>query len=380
MHQLDETGKDRRHKYQTGIIGNCAYIAHIDKMANVVWMCWPYFDSSFIFGGLIDDEKGGSFSITPTHLIESDQYYLTNTNILCTEFICKDGKFRVIDFAPRFFQNDRSFIPQMIFRKIELIEGEPEITVICEPVYEYSERTSTRQFGSHHILFTNLGMDLRLTSDIPLTYILTRRKFLLTRTSYLCFSQNFPLDPSLEYTTEEFLKKTLSYWRQWVRYAAICNFHQKEVIRSCLLLKLHQFEDTGAIIAASTTSLPEIPGRGRNWDYRYCWIRDAYYTLNAFELIGHGAELEKYAHFIQNVALRANGRYSPVYSIRGETDFPEKKIPLKGYMGNQPVRIGNQALEHVQNDVYGQIIVSLLPLFIDERFAFEKRLGYQINS
>ena len=362
----------KQHKYLAGIIGNCSYIAHIDTMANVAWMCWPYFDSSFVFGRLLDDEKGGTFSITPTHIIEAKQYYLTNTNILCTEFNCKDGKFRVIDFAPRFFQNDRSFMPLMLFRKIEIIEGEPEVTVICDPVYEYSDRTAKTQSGSHHILYTDLGMDMRLTSDVPLTYVLTKRKFLLTKTSYLCFSQNYSLEASLEHTAEDFLKKTAAYWRSWVRYSTICNFHQKEVIRSCLILKLHQFEDTGAIIAASTTSLPEAPGSGRNWDYRYCWIRDAHYTLNALELIGHGAELERYAHFIQNVALRADGRYSPVYSIRGEIDFPEKIVPLKGYLGNQPVRVGNQALEHIQNDVYGQIIVSLLPLFVDEKFAFEK--------
>ncbi|NUM87735.1 MAG: glycoside hydrolase family 15 protein, partial [Bdellovibrionales bacterium] len=177
------------------------------------------------------------------------------------------------------------------------------------------------------------------------------------------------LEAPLESTAEEFLQRTTEYWRGWVRYSTILPFEQRAVIRSCLALKVHQFEDTGGIIAASTTSLPEAPGQGRNWDYRYCWIRDAYYTLSALRSIGQGAELERYAHFIENIAVSGDGRYCPVYSIRGQSDIDERTLDLPGYLGNLPVRVGNQAVEHVQNDVYGEMILTLAPIFFDERFV-----------
>ncbi|MEQ9364741.1 MAG: glycoside hydrolase family 15 protein [Leptospirales bacterium] len=358
-----------RHLYESGIIGNCAYIAHVNRRSNVSWLCWPYFDSSCVFGGLLDSDRCGEFSIEPEGEYESRQYYIENTNILCTEFTCATGRYRVIDWAPRFAQFERMFKPYQMFRKIELLEGTPRIRVRCKPTYNYGELQATGTPGSNHIAYQGLGIALRLTGSVPLTYILSERQFVLTQNHYLVLSFANPLEAPLETVSEEFLKKTIEYWRGWVRYSTIDSFEQKAVIRSCLALKLHQFEDTGAIIAASTTSLPESPGSGRTWDYRYCWIRDTYYTLSALRSIGHGSELERYAQYIQNIAVELDGRYCPVYSIRGQNDLPERTVALEGYRGNQPVRVGNQAVEHVQNDVFGQILVSLLPLIVDDRFS-----------
>jgi GH15 family glucan-1,4-alpha-glucosidase len=144
-------------------------------------------------------------------------------------------------------------------------------------------------------------------------------------------------------------------------------------IRSALILKIHQYEDTGAIIAATTTSLPESPGAGRNWDYRYCWMRDTYYTLNAFNNIGHFEELEQYFHYIMNIISVEEDRFQPLYTISGQKKLTEIEMDLDGYMGNQPVRTGNQAYTHIQNDVYGQVLISLLPLYSDKRIIFTER-------
>ncbi len=365
-----------RHTYDTGIIGNCSYLAQIDKRANVVWMCWPNFDSSFIFGSLLDKDKGGHFAVDPCDdNAHSTQTYIPNTNVLQTEFETADGRYRVTDYAPRFQQYERYYKPLMLVRKLEPLSGTPRIRVRCQPVGEYGEKLPARYVGSNHIQFNGLETEVRLTTNVPLNFIQQEQPFLLTETKYLVLTWGLPLEAPLRATAENFLRKTVNYWRDWVRQCHIPAMWQSEVIRSALALKLHQYEDTGAIIASMTTSLPEADGSGRNWDYRYCWMRDTYYTLKAFNDIGHFDELEKYAGYIQNIALTAqNGRYNPVYSILGTDDFEEQILNLSGYLGrNQPVRIGNQAKEHIQNDVYGQILVSLLPLYIDRRLTPEER-------
>lgn len=358
-------------KYNFGIIGNCSYLAYIDTSANVNWLCMPRFDSSFIFGSLLDGEKGGEFSIRPkSAAYTSRQYYLKNTNILATEFELDEGRFRVIDFAPRIYQYNRHFKPLMLFRKIELLEGNPFIVVKCKPVGAYGELTPEVVAGSNHIRYLNLESQVRLTSDIPLNYILNEKPFVLNQTRYMVFSYGVPLEAPLEETTETFLTKTHQYWTYYVKSTSIPSIYQEEVIRSALVLKLHQYEDTGAVIAAGTTSLPEFEGSRRTWDYRYCWMRDTYYTLNAFNNIGHFEELEKYFQYIQNIILNEKQGIKPMYTILGDPVPKEQYLNLKGYHGNQPVRIGNNATVQVQNDVYGQVLVSLLPLFVDKRLNY----------
>ena len=358
-------------RYNFGVVGNCSYLAYIDTTANVNWLCLPKFDSSFIFGSLLDKKKGGEFSIMPENSqFKSHQYYLKNTNILATEFEIPDAKFRVIDFAPRFNQYDRYFKPLMLFRKIELISGNPFIKVICRPVDNYGKSIPVTVAGSNHIRYLNLNSTVRLTTDIPLNYIMGEKAFLLNESHYLVFSYGVPLEAPLMETSELFLNKTRTYWMNWIKTTSIPYIYQDEVIRSALILKLHQYEDTGAVIASGSTSLPEINQGHRNWDYRYCWMRDTYYTLNAFNNIGHFEELEKYSAYIQNVILNEKEKIKPLYTITGEPVPDEKVLLLQGYLKNKPVRIGNNANYQIQNDVYGQILVSLLPLFIDKRLNY----------
>jgi GH15 family glucan-1,4-alpha-glucosidase len=363
-----------RHTYDYGVIGNCAFSAHIHKDTNVAWMCWPKFDSSFIFGRLLDDEKGGEFSVKP---IESEytskQYYIENTNILCTEIETATGKYRVTDFAPRFLNSDRYYKPLMLVRKVECLKGNPRVVAKCNPVGDYGQTTPESSMGSNHIRYLNLGGNVRLTTNIALNYVLSDESFVLNETKYLVLTYGPPLEASIEETADIFLNRTKAYWRNWIKTASVVNFYQREAIRSALILKIHQYEDTGAIVAAMTTSLPESPGSTRNWDYRYCWMRDTFYTLNAFNNIGHFEESEKYFHYILNTTVEELNRYQPLYSITGKKNLDEIEIPLKGYMGEQPVRVGNQAYTHIQNDVYGQVLISLLPLYEDKRIIFTER-------
>ena len=366
------------HKYNMGVIGNCSYLAYIDTHADVKWMCLPRFDSSFLFGSLLDEEKGGHFSIRPTDpTATSRQYYIPNTNVLCTEFNCPDGSFVVKDCAPRMRIHERQFRPLMLVRKIELLEGEPAISICCQPRGDYGRVVPESVAASNHIRFLNLEQQLRLTTDVPLTYIQKEQSFILDQNRYLVLTYGEPLEAPLQETADEFIRKTVADWQAWIKSSYLPDIYQEDIIRSALVLKLHQYEDTGGIIASGTTSLPEFHDSTRNWDYRFCWFRDAHYTLRAFNQIGHFEELEKYFDFIYNILHNADNFLQPLYSITGETKLYEVTLDhLEGYLGNKPVRIGNKAYIQSQHDVYGQVLVSLLPLYTDRRLIFLKKNSY----
>ncbi len=363
-----------KHIYEAGLIGNCSFLAHVHKNTNITWLCWPRFDSTFIFGSLLDEKKGGEFSILPASEYTSRQYYLENTNVLCTEITCENGKYRITDFAPRFHQYERFFKPLMLIRKIEPLEGTPRVRVKCAPVGEYGKVKLEAHRGSNHIQYHGGDDKVRLTTNIPVTYVFEETYFVLNETKYLVLTYGPPLEAPLVSTSENFLRETIAYWRVWIKHSSIAAFYQPYVIRSALALKIHQYEDTGAIIAASTTSLPEFNGSGRNWDYRYCWLRDTYYVISALNHIGHFEEMEHYFNYVADISVSEDFRYQPLYRIDGNNKLPEFILDhLDGYLGNQPVRIGNQAYEHIQNDIYGQVMISLMPLYIDHRFVFRER-------
>jgi GH15 family glucan-1,4-alpha-glucosidase len=363
-----------KHIYQTGIIGNCGYLAHVHKNTNIEWLCWPRFDSSFVFGGLLDKDKGGSFTILPAGDYTSSQYYLENTNVLCTEITCSEGSYRITDFAPRFNQFERFFKPLMLIRKVELLAGSPRIRVKCEPTYDYGQKRLTSHRGSSHIDYRGAEENIRLTTNIPINYVLDEQLTVLNDSKYLVLTYGNPLEAPLMSTAEHFLRETIAYWRVWIKHSSIAAFYQRNVIRSALALKIHQYEDTGAIIAAGTTSLSEFPDSGRNWDYRYCWLRDTFYVITSLNHIGHFEEMERYFNYVSDISVSENFRYQPLYGITGEKNLYENTLDhLEGYMGNKPVRVGNQAYEHIQNDIYGQVLISLLPLYTDHRFVFSER-------
>jgi GH15 family glucan-1,4-alpha-glucosidase len=352
-----------------GLIGNCQLSALVRRDGSIVWSCMPRFDSEPIFASLLDHSDGGRFTIGPTAHEAGVQRYLPNTNVLETRFETKDGAFRVLDFAPRFMQWERSFRPTKLVRIVEPIAGTPRIRVLCDPVLGWSRARPRPELGSHHIAYHGYAAELRLTTDAPLSY-LNDEPFALTGRKHFVLAWGAPVEEPLEPLCERFLRETIRYWQQWVKHCDIPPIFQDEVIRSALALKLHCFEDTGAIVAALTTSLPEAPGSGRTWDYRYCWLRDSYYTLGAFQLLGHFEEREQFLQFLINVASSAPDLdLAPLYRIDGKTDLSELILEdWPGFASEKPVRVGNAAALHRQHDVFGEMVLALTPLFLDARF------------
>lgn len=365
---------ETKHLYNTGIIGNCSFIAHVNKNTDISWLCFPRFDSSFVFGSLLDKNNGGEFSIKPNGEFSTNQYYIENTNVLRTEITAEDGTYRITDFAPRFHLHERYYKPLMLIRKIEPLEGNPRITVKCDPVCDYGKKKMQANRGSNHIHFQGCDEHMQLSTNISLNYILDGNTFVLNEVKYLILTYGYNLEAPIISTAENFLRETVAYWRLWIKHSSIAGFYQPLVIRSALVLKIHQYEDTGAIIAASTTSLPEFPGSTRNWDYRYCWLRDSFYVLTSLNHIGHFEEMEKYFNYLSDISYAEDKRYQPLYGITGERKITETTLDhLEGYLGEKPIRIGNQASEHIQNDIYGQVLISMLPLYTDHRFVFSER-------
>lgn len=358
---------------EVGVIGNCQYSALIHSSGDIVWCCLPRFDSDPIFSTLLDADDGGRFRIAPANGEKGVQKYLPLTNILETTFVTPTGSFRIFDFAPRFLQFDRAFRPTQLIRIVEPIEGTPRISVKCDPRLGWSKAKPTILQGSHHIRYEGFATQLRLTTDIPLAY-LTGTPFTLTSRQHFALTWGAPLEEALAPLCERFFNETARYWRGWTKQCDIPPLFQSEVIRSALTLKLHCYEDTGGIIAAMTTSLPEAPGSGRTWDYRYCWLRDAYYVVNAFSLLGQFEERAQFVQYLLNIAGGASAMtLAPLYRIDGQQNLDESiLLDWPGYEGEGPVRIGNGAASHSQYDIYGELVLALTPLFLDERMQEER--------
>ncbi len=355
------------------LVGNCQFSALIDRKGSVVWCCLPRFDSEPIFSTLLDEGGGGQFRIGTPDVTSGTQRYLDNTNVVETTFVSEDGSFRVIDFAPRFVQNNRTFRPTQLIRIVEPITGTPRVSVFLDPKLGWSKAVPERAQGSHHVRFEGYASQVRLTTDIPLSY-LEGQPFVLSERRHFVFSYGPPIEESLSAVCHRFLDETVRYWGNWVKDCDIPPLFQQEVIRSALVLKLHCYEDTGAIVAAMTTSIPESAGSGRTWDYRYCWLRDAYYALGAFRMLGRFEERESFVTYLLNIAAsNPELALNPLYRIDGSLDLEEKILAhWPGFNGEGPVRVGNGAAKHQQNDIFGEMVLALTPVFLDDRFKAER--------
>jgi GH15 family glucan-1,4-alpha-glucosidase len=359
--------------YKYGMIGNCQISALISTNGNIGWCCFPKPDSEPLFSEILDI-KGGKFQIAyPNDTIEGNQYYLENTNVLITELNDENSSFTITDFSPRFYQNGQTYRPSMIIRKVTPIKGNPIVKTTVTPILGWSKEKAFPSEISNYINYSGYPEEVRLTSSLPPNYINNNNLFELNKTIYFVFTWGAPIEGDLENICELFLSNTIQYWRKWVQHTSIPTLFQKEVIRSALLLKLNCFEDTGAILASISTSLPEEINGNRNWDYRYCWLRDAYFTIMAFYKLGHFEEIIGIIEFILNIFEKdkeKNCILSPVYKIDGTLPLPEIELHnWEGYQKTPPIRSGNQAAEHIQNDAYGEMLNILLLLYCDEKFS-----------
>ncbi|MFQ5618510.1 MAG: glycoside hydrolase family 15 protein [Rhodospirillales bacterium] len=361
-----------------GVIGNSVFGALIDNEGRVVWSCMPRFDGDPVFCSLLHGgEHGGNpekdfgfFDIQVENFARSEQRYLHNTAILRTTLYDAEGAaVQVTDFAPRFKHVERMFRPMMMVRHVAPIVGHPRIRVRLRPASTFGAERPELTRGSNHIRYVAPNLTLRCTTDAPVSYVLDEIPFVVEEPFTMLLGPDESLTSPLDETSRQFFNRTHEYWREWSRYLAVPFEWQEPVIRAAITLKLCAFEESGGIIAAMTTSVPEAPDSGRNWDYRFCWLRDAYFVVQALNRLGATRTMEDYLEYITNIVAGAeDGHLQPVYGITLEKRLTERDVPtLSGYRGMGPVRTGNQAHEHIQNDVYGSVILAATQAFFDER-------------
>jgi GH15 family glucan-1,4-alpha-glucosidase len=359
----------RRQPLDLALIGNSCVAALVDKEARIVWWCFPRFDSDPVFSRLLTgDEEKGFCEVVLHERTAIESRYVRNTAIVETIMTSADGaSVRITDFAPRFDRYERPFRPPQIVRRLEPLSGIPRIAIRVRPTHNYGRPTESVVAGSNHIRYVGGATVMRLTSDAPLSYIVNEITFPLTHPMSLVFGQDEPFLTAIDATSREFLEHTRDHWLDWARNLAVPFEWQSEVVRAAITLNLCSFMETGAIVAAHTTSIPEAPGSGRNWDYRFCWLRDAYFVVDALNRLGATQTMESYIHYITTIAIE-NGPMRPVHGIIPFTPLEEWIAPeLSGFLGQGPVRVGNQAVHQQQNDVYGSVVLAAAQMFVDER-------------
>ena len=360
-----------------GMIGNCSYAALVDSQARFVWCCLPRFDSDAVFNALVNGGRDGEMPDRGLMTVDLDRFeraeqsYVDRTAILTTVLHGADGAIEVTDFAPRFYQRGRAFRPRTIVRRIRPLSGSPRVRIRVRPTYDYGRIDPRITRGSNHVRFVGPDMTLRLTTDGPVDYILNETQFNLTEPVNLIIGPDESLAGGVGKTAADFEDRTRDYWLGWSRRLALPLEWQDAVIRAAITLKMCSYEETGAIIAAATTSVPEAPDSGRNWDYRFCWVRDAFFVVRALNSLAAVRTMENYFGWMMNVIANADsGHIQPVFGIGLETELTEREIAtLSGYRGMGPVRVGNQAHEHLQFDAYGNVILGATQAFIDKRMT-----------
>ncbi len=350
-----------------GLIGDSRASALVSRAGSIDWMCLPNFDSPSVFGRLVDWERGGYFQIVPTIEYEVERAYIDTTNVLRTTFRTADGEASVIDFLPAETEREKRTALEPLRSLFRIVEG---ATGVVPFRLEYAPRP---QYGNGHVsLNSHTPFEvtaargrhvMHLRSDVALdcSRFDARADFTVAPGQRVRFSMAYSFgEPAVILSdgyVDEIYDRTLAYWRQW---SAACTYdgpYRQDVLRSALTLKMLSFAPSGAIVAAPTTSLPERMGADRNWDYRYCWIRDAAFTVHAFVSIGLRAEANAFVGWLMHATHQTAPKLMPLYTLFGEPNAPERTLEhFEGYRGSHPVRIGNAAQGQHQFDVYGELV------------------------
>jgi GH15 family glucan-1,4-alpha-glucosidase len=333
----------------------------ISDKGSIDWCCLPDFDSPSIFARLIDNEKGGSFSIVADDKYIIKQKYIIWTNVLCTEFKSDQGTFEVIDFMPRYKLTDNGyFAPAEIYRYIKYISGTPVFKVKYCPVFNYAmEEVSNVTEDSSIKTYSRLKPNdcIYLYSSLNFNDILDSKEIELTQHQFLLLSHNQKLiDIDIKRVYIEF-QRTKVYWLNWTNRSRKYEKYNEEILRSLLVLKTMSYQPTGAVLAALTTSIPETIGEVRNWDYRFCWLRDASMSIETLLKMGHYYSAQSFMGYLKGILKSKSDSFQVMYGIRGEHGLDETELShLSGYENSKPVRIGNAAYSQRQNDVFGYLL------------------------
>src|SRR5690554_1692537 len=341
-----------------GIIGNCRSGALVSDKGAIEWLCLPKFDSGSVFGKLLDEEKGGSFEILPETETKITQKYDWNTNILITRFACADGTFEVHDFMPRYkLDNGNYYMPPDVIRYFKHIDGTPTFRIVYDPRLEYARHSTQIDINKSFVKAQTAKGNydsMYLYSSMNISNLVCRQLLTLTRDEFVLLSYNQKL---LKQTVERAytkLSRTKAYWLTWAERTTRFGQYNDAIARSALVLKLLSYQKSGAILAALTTSLPETIGEVRNWDYRFCWIRDASMVIKVMTSLDHYNLAHDYLRFIIDLLPEKDERIQIMYGINGEKKLTEETLDhLSGYCNSAPVRIGNAAYKQKQNDIYG---------------------------
>lgn len=352
-----------------GIIGNMRTVALVGMNGSIDWYCYPHFDSPSIFGAILDDKKGGRFQISAdSDGVRYKQFYWPSTNVLVTRFLLADGIAELEDFMPVGLPSNSPEY-RSVYRRIRCVRGSVRIHLACRPAFDYGRQSHDTLIEANGATFKSRGLTLALSTAVPVKndghggvtaeFVLAEGKSQVFILRHDCNEGGVPCAPSEE-EVDSLFRDTVKFWQNWL---SACTYHGRwrdQVHRSALALKLLTFEPTGAIVAAPTTSLPEVMGGARNWDYRYTWLRDAAFTVYAFLRIGFRDEAAAFMSWIEDYAskyARSKERGAVVFTINGEKKLPEHTLDhWEGYRGATPVRIGNAAVSQFQGDIYGELM------------------------
>jgi GH15 family glucan-1,4-alpha-glucosidase len=358
------------------VYGNGRVLSLVSPTSAIEWLCFPRFDSPSVFGRLLDRDQGGTFRILhASGEVRGQLAYVANTNVVRGVFTAEDGDWEVIDFAPRIPAGLGVRVPIEIVRIIRPLRGQPRLSIDFDPRPDYARAAARLQETTSGLEILGAQVPMHLATNLPIPYVTSRRPFVLSRPLYFALTWG-PRESAPTYASMQHdLDRTVAGWRAWARSCALPTFAAGTVLRSALCLKLHAYHDTGAIIAATTTSIPEAMGTPRTWDYRFCWLRDSAFTVEALRRLGQLSEGEQLTRFLRDVTEA--GPLQPVYGIDGERELTECSLPhLAGFGGNGHVRIGNAAYHQTQHDLMGEIILCLETQLTDPRMVHDDAGAY----